>query len=74
MEKRKSLYDRQKKLDVIVNGKVVDTALVDIAVIADQHVGSRAVWDPDRLLASSSDPRSPDEYRFYFDHRQISDD
>jgi predicted polyphosphate/ATP-dependent NAD kinase len=49
-EKRRALYDRQKKLDVIVNGKMVDTALVDIAVIADQHVGSRAVWDPDRLL------------------------
>ena len=49
-EKRKTLIDRQKKLDVLVNDKVVDTALVDIAVIADQHVGSRAVWDPDRLL------------------------
>jgi len=49
-EKRKVFYDRQKKLDVIVNGKIVDTALVDIAVIADQHVGSRAVWEPDRLL------------------------
>ncbi|MDP2965055.1 MAG: NAD(+)/NADH kinase [Pelolinea sp.] len=49
-EKRKALLGRQKKLDVLVNGKVVDTALVDIAVIADQHVGSRAVWEPDRLL------------------------
>ncbi len=49
-EKRKTLYDRQKKLDILINGKVVDTALVDIAVIADQHVGSRAVWDPERLI------------------------
>ena len=49
-ENRKTLYERQKKLDVLVNDQVVDTALVDIAVIADQHVGSRAVWDPNRLL------------------------
>ena len=49
-EKRKTLIDQQKKLDVWVNEKLVDTALVDIAVIADQHVGSRAVWDPERLL------------------------
>jgi len=49
-ENRKALYDRQKKLDILVNGKVVDTALVDLAVIADQHVGSRAVWDPEKLI------------------------
>jgi len=49
-EKRAALYDRQKKLDVWVNDKVVDIALVDIAVIADQHVGSRAVWDPEKLI------------------------
>ncbi len=49
-EKRNTMYDRQKKLDILVNGKVVDTALVDLAVIADQHVGSRAVWDPEKLI------------------------
>ena len=49
-EKRKTLIDQQKKLNVWVNDKVVDTALVDLAVIADQHVGSRAVWDPERLI------------------------
>jgi predicted polyphosphate/ATP-dependent NAD kinase len=49
-DNRSKLIVRQKKLDVIVNGKIVDTALVDIAVISDQHVGSRAVWEPDRLL------------------------
>jgi predicted polyphosphate/ATP-dependent NAD kinase len=50
LEKRKAFYERQKKLDVIINGIVVDSALVDIAVIADQHVGSRAVWEPNKLL------------------------
>ncbi len=49
-DKKKAFIDRQKKLNVLVNGKIADTALVDIAVIADQHVGSRAVWEPDRLL------------------------
>jgi predicted polyphosphate/ATP-dependent NAD kinase len=49
-EKRKELLDRQKKLDVFVNSMFVDTTLVDLAVIADQHVGSRAVWEPDNLL------------------------
>lgn len=47
---RIDLLDRQKRLDLMVNGKLVDSALVDIAVIADQHVGSRAVWEPDNLL------------------------
>jgi predicted polyphosphate/ATP-dependent NAD kinase len=49
-EKRKALLDRQKRLDLLINGEVVDTALVDIAVISDQHVGSHAVWEPEKLL------------------------
>jgi hypothetical protein len=47
---RMDLLDRQKRLDVLVNGNLVDSALVDIAVIAGQHVGSRAVWEPDNVL------------------------
>lgn len=51
--------DQQKKLDVILNGQLVDIALVDIAVLAGQHVGSRAVWDPNQLLQVAVTRASP---------------
>jgi predicted polyphosphate/ATP-dependent NAD kinase len=56
--------DRQKKLDVILNGQLVDSALVDIAVIAGQHVGSRAVWDLDQLLQVAVTRASPTNIGF----------
>lgn len=37
------------KLEVILDGEVVDLALVDIAVYADLFVGSRAVWEMDKI-------------------------
>jgi hypothetical protein len=42
--------EKQKKLNLFINDKWVDSALVDLAVIAEQHVGSRAVWEPEKLL------------------------
>ena len=41
---------RSKRLEVFKNGKWVDMALVDVAVVGGTtSVGTRAVWDPDSL-------------------------
>ena len=56
--------DRQKMLELILNGQPADVALVDIAVIASQHVGSRAVWDPDQLLQVAVTRASPTNIGF----------
>lgn len=48
----KSLEDfcnRHKYFEVWVDGKVVDVALVDVGVIRDDFVGSKAVWKGDRI-------------------------
>jgi predicted polyphosphate/ATP-dependent NAD kinase len=36
---------RSKRLDVLMDGALVDLALIDVAVSAESYVGSRAVWD-----------------------------
>lgn len=36
---------RAKRLDILVDGRALDLALVDVALSAEGHVGSRAVWD-----------------------------
>jgi len=58
-EEKKGFIDHQKKINVIVNGKLIDIALVDIAVLASQYVGSRAVWDPHQLLQVAVTRASP---------------
>ncbi|MGA2111642.1 MAG: NAD(+)/NADH kinase [Anaerolineales bacterium] len=40
---------RAKRIEVSVNGQVVNNALVDVAAVAGSHVGTRAVWEPDTL-------------------------
>lgn len=40
---------RTKRLELYVDGELVDVALVDIATSRDLFVGSRALWDPGRL-------------------------
>ncbi|ODA40840.1 NAD(+)/NADH kinase [Desulfosporosinus sp. BG] len=36
---------RTKKLIIYINGQAVDIALIDAVVLAEQFVGSRAIWD-----------------------------
>lgn len=36
---------RTKKLIIYINGKAVDIALIDAVVLAEQFIGSRAIWD-----------------------------
>jgi len=40
---------RAKKLVVYVNDQPVDSALVDAVILTDQFIGSRAVWEVDRI-------------------------
>jgi len=40
---------RAKKLVIYINGRPVDSALVDAVVLTDQFIGSRAVWDTDKI-------------------------
>ena len=40
---------RSTRLDILVNGTPVDLALVDVAVYADIFIGSKAVWNMDKV-------------------------
>jgi predicted polyphosphate/ATP-dependent NAD kinase len=42
---RKAGVYRSCRLDVVVDGKVIDIALVDVAVYNERFIASRAVWD-----------------------------
>ena len=49
------------RLDILLHGKVVDLALVDVAVCNDLFLGSRAIWDLDkvsRIFLNRADPGS----------------
>jgi len=41
--------NRMKKIIILVNGREVDLALVDAAVLDVQFIGSRAIWDVGNL-------------------------
>lgn len=45
----RGLVKRCKRLSVVENGMEVDMALVDVALIKDTFIGSRAVWEPGKL-------------------------
>ncbi len=38
-----------KRLEILNEGKLVDVALVDVAVSRDVFIGARAIWEPSRL-------------------------
>jgi predicted polyphosphate/ATP-dependent NAD kinase len=50
---------RAKRIDIIVNGQVVDLALVDVAVVAGSFAGARAVWQVDMLRQVAVTSASP---------------
>ena len=43
------ITQRSNRLDVFIDGKFADLALVDIAIYDDPFVGSRAVWDMSKV-------------------------
>jgi predicted polyphosphate/ATP-dependent NAD kinase len=50
-----------KRLEVYVDGQMTDIALVDVANCTDLFIGSRAVWDPERIreiVLTRSEPDS----------------
>lgn len=44
-----SAFLHNKRLDVTLNGRT-EIALVDVAIVRDRFVGSRAIWKPDGFL------------------------
>jgi predicted polyphosphate/ATP-dependent NAD kinase len=50
---------RSKRMDVIVEGQVVDLALVDVAAVAGNFTGSRAVWEASTLRQIAVTRASP---------------
>lgn len=50
-----------RRLDVLVDGEVMDLALVDVAFSRERFVGSRAIWDPAavrELVLATAEPGS----------------
>jgi len=39
-----------KRLIVYKNGEVIDSALIDVVILKDEFIGSRAVWDVERIV------------------------
>jgi hypothetical protein len=49
-------------LSIAVDGYAVETAIVDVALLSDEWVGARAIWDPARLVEAvvvNGDPSVP---------------
>lgn len=40
---------RTKKLMIYINGRPADSALIDAVVLTDRFIGSRAVWEADKI-------------------------
>ncbi len=52
---------RSKKLEIFVEDDETDIALVDIAVVEGQAIGSRAIWEPEKLqqvILTRAEPRT----------------
>jgi predicted polyphosphate/ATP-dependent NAD kinase len=45
LKERERFIESSKRIDIIVENKVVDIALIDAVVVDGIHVGSRAIWD-----------------------------
>ena len=56
---REQVCYRSKRLDVWVNGEIVDLALVDVAAVASAFAGSRAIWEPGMLRQIAVTRASP---------------
>jgi predicted polyphosphate/ATP-dependent NAD kinase len=50
---------RSKRFDILVNGIVVDIALVDVGLVSSQFIGSRAIWDAGTLRQIAVTRASP---------------
>lgn len=46
---RMQVCQRIKRLDISLNGQIVDAAFVDVAAVEGGFVGSKAVWDPESI-------------------------
>ncbi len=46
---RERFCDRHKRLDVRINDRLTEIALVDVALVSARFVGARAVWEPESV-------------------------
>ena len=52
-------FAANKRIDVSLNGRVEEIALVDVALVTERYVGARALWKPDsfrELFVTFADP------------------
>ncbi|MDD2585603.1 MAG: NAD(+)/NADH kinase [Syntrophomonadaceae bacterium] len=59
--KKDAAVKKMKKIEVLKDGQLVDMALVDAVVLKDVFIGSRAIWDEERIqqvVVTRGDPIS----------------
>ena len=52
-------FAANKRIDVLLNGRVEEIALVDVALVTERYVGARALWKPEsfrELFVTFADP------------------
>ena len=63
-DQRKEIVERQKRIDVYVNGEFRDFALVDLVLTNDLDIGSKAIWDAKKILQISVTRTSMEDIGF----------
>ncbi|KAF5077728.1 ATP-NAD kinase [anaerobic digester metagenome] len=43
------VFEQKKRLEIFVDGKFTDIALIDLVVMEDTHIASRAIWTVDEI-------------------------
>ena len=56
---------RDKRIEVSLNGDFKDIALVDAVISDDLWVGSKAIWEPEKIAPYFCYPLSSGKYRFF---------
>jgi len=56
---KQELCFRSKRLEVQIDGRTVDDALVDVAAVASTFIGSRAVWESEQIRQVAVTRASP---------------
>lgn len=43
------VFERRKRLELLIDGELVDIALIDAVILQDGHIGARAMWSTEGL-------------------------
>lgn len=49
LKKQNDMVQKNKQIEILLNDKVEDIALIDAVVVGEKHIGSRAVWTADQI-------------------------